>query len=126
MKYVVGNPRNQAPLIPLSLEEMIGPENDVRVIDLFVDALPLDEYGFKINQGENGRPAYHPADLLKLFLYGYLNRVRPSRQLEKECRRNLEVRWLLKELTPVKPTPRLGGAICPEWGGNLAGMRIYQ
>jgi transposase len=55
-------------LIPLSLEEMIGPENDVRVIDLFVDALPLDEYGFKIDQGEIGRPAYHPADLLKLFL----------------------------------------------------------
>lgn len=100
MKYVVGNPRNQASLIPLSLEEIIDPENEVRVIDLFVDALPLAEYGFRIDQGENGRPAYHPADLLKLFLYGYLNRVRSSRHLEKECHRNLEVKWLLKELTP--------------------------
>jgi transposase len=100
MKFIKGNPRNQAPLIPLSLEEMIGPENEVRVIDLFVDSLPLADYGFKVDQGENGRPAYHPADLLKLYLYGYLNRIRSSRHLEKECYRNLEVRWLLKELTP--------------------------
>ncbi|NJK84125.1 MAG: IS1182 family transposase, partial [Saprospiraceae bacterium] len=63
MKYIQGNPRNQAPLIPLSLEELIGAENEVRVIDLFVDSLPLADYGFKVDQGENGRPAYHPADL---------------------------------------------------------------
>lgn len=100
MKFIVGNPRNQAPLIPLSLEEQIGADNEVRVIDLFVGSLPLADYGFKVDQGENGRPAYHPADLLKLFLYGYLNRVRSSRHLEKECRRNIEVKWLLQELTP--------------------------
>jgi len=100
MKFIIGNPRNQAPLFPVSLDEQIGEHNEVRVIDLFVESLPLADYGFKIDQGENGRPAYHPADLLKLFLYGYLNRVRSSRHLEKECRRNLEVMWLLKELTP--------------------------
>jgi transposase len=100
MKFIIGNPRNQAPLFPVSLDEQIDEHNEVRVIDLFVESLPLADYGFKIDQGENGRPAYHPADLLKLFLYGYLNRVRSSRHLEKECRRNLELMWLLKELTP--------------------------
>lgn len=100
MKYIIGNPRNQAPLIPMSLEEQIGQDNEVRVIDLFVDSLPLATFGFKVDQGENGRPAYHPADLLKLYIYGYLNRVRSSRHLERECRRNIEVKWLLKELCP--------------------------
>jgi len=65
-----------------------------------VDSLKLQEFGFKVEFAENGRPAYHPADLLKLYIYGYLNRVRSSRQLEKKCKRNIETRWLLKCLKP--------------------------
>jgi len=70
------------------------------MIDLFVDSLSIKDYGFRTDFVENGRPAYHPSDLLKLFIYGYMNKVRFSRDLEKECRRNIEVIWLLKCLRP--------------------------
>jgi transposase len=70
------------------------------MIDLFVDSLSIKDYGFRTDFTENGRPAYHPSDLLKLFIYGYMNKVRTSRDLEKECRRNIEVMWLLKCLKP--------------------------
>lgn len=100
MKYLTGKDRSQIPLFVGCLEETIESDNEVRLIDAFVNALPLANFGFKLDHIENGRPAYHPADLLKLYLYGYLNRVRSSRWLEKECRRNLEVRWLLKGLVP--------------------------
>lgn len=82
------------------LEDAIDKDNDVRLIDLFVSSLQLNEQGFDMNFEENGRPAYHPADLLKLFIYGYLNRIRSSRQLEKECYRNLELMWLMRGLAP--------------------------
>ena len=78
----------------------IEDDNEVRLIDLFVDSLNLADFGFKVEYIENGRPAYHPGDLLKLFIYGYLNRIRSSRALEKECKRNIEVMWLLKTLQP--------------------------
>jgi transposase len=68
----------------------------VRIIDLFVDSLSIKDYGFRMDFVENGRPAYHPADLLKLFIYGYMNKVRSTRDMEKECHRNIEVMWLLK------------------------------
>jgi transposase len=100
MKYIQGTDRNQIPLFVGCLEEAIDADNEVRLIDAFVEALPLADFGFKVDQIDNGRPAYHPADLLKLFFYGYLNRIRSSRLLEKECKRNLEVRWLLKGLVP--------------------------
>lgn len=100
MKYIKGQNRNQTILFPVSLQDMIEPDNEVRVIDCFVDSLRLSDMGFKVEHGENGRPAYHPADLLKLFIYGYLNRIRSSRSLEKECRRNIEVMWLLETLQP--------------------------
>lgn len=70
------------------------------MIDQFVENIDLSEMEFKIDFQENGRPAYHPGDLLKLFVYGYMNGIRSSRQLEKECRRNIEVIWLLKNLHP--------------------------
>jgi transposase len=70
------------------------------MIDLFVESLSLKDYGFRTDFIENGRPAYHPSDLLKLFIYGYMNKVRYSRDLEKECKRNIEVMWLLKCLKP--------------------------
>ena len=100
MKYIIGQDRNQIPLFASSLEDAISQDNEVRLIDLFVGSLKLAEFGFKVNFIENGRPAYHPADLLKLFMYGYLNRIRSSRDLEKECGRNIELMWLMKCLVP--------------------------
>ena len=100
MKFIQGQNREQTYLFPVSLDDAVEAENEVRLIDVFVESLKLDEFGFKTDFIENGRPAYHPADLLKLFIYGYLNRVRSSRQLEKECKRNIEVMWLLKNLCP--------------------------
>ena len=100
MKYIQGQDRNQTHLFPVSLDQAIDKDNEVRMIDQFVEKINLAEMGFKIDFSENGRPAYHPGDLLKLFIYGYMNRIRSSRQLEKECRRNMEVIWLLKSLSP--------------------------
>jgi transposase len=100
MKYIQGQDRTQTYLFPVSLEDAVEAENEVRLIDAFVNSLKLDEFGFKTNHIENGRPAYHPSDLLKLFIYGYLNRIRSSRQLEKESKRNIEVMWLLGNLQP--------------------------
>ena len=100
MKYIVGTNRSQINLFPVSLDQSIEHDNEVRLIDLFVNSLPLDEYGFKVDFGENGRPGYHPGVLLKLFIYGYLNRIRSSRCLEKESKRNIELMWLLEQLQP--------------------------
>ena len=100
MKFIQGQNRTQINLFPVSLDQTIDPENEVRIIDLFVDSLSIKDYGFRTDFIENGRPAYHPADLLRLFIYGYMNKVRSSRDLEKECRRNIEVMWLLRSLTP--------------------------
>ena len=100
MKFIIGTDRNQATLFPVSLEQSIDQDNEIRIIDLFVDSLNLQDYGFDMKYVENGRPAYHPSDLLKLYLYGYLNKTRSSRDLEKECNRNIEVMWLLKGLVP--------------------------
>lgn len=101
MKYIEGFNRNQAVLFPQCIEEIIPPDAEVRIIEAFVESLPLKELGFHEHQpAEEGRPMYHPKDLLKLYIYGYLNRVRSSRHLEKECERNIELIWLLKGLRP--------------------------
>ena len=100
MKFIQGQNRTQINLFPVSLDQSIDPDNEVRMIDLFVDSLSIKDYGFRTDFTENGRPAYHPSDLLKLFIYGYMNKVRYSRDLEKECKRNIEVMWLLKCLKP--------------------------
>lgn len=100
MKFIQGTNRSQISLFPVSLDEAIDPDNEVRLIDLFVNSLNLKDFGFKHDFDENGRPAYNPADLLKLFIYGYLNKVRSSRDLEKECKRNIEVMWLMRTLAP--------------------------
>lgn len=93
--------RNQISLIPSSLEEMISQDNPVRVIDLFADSLDLNQMGFRYATPKAfGRKPYNPADLLKLYLYGYFNGIRTSRKLENECKRNMELMWLLKELKP--------------------------
>lgn len=100
MKFIEGNDRTQTHLFPVSLDQAIDPDNEVRLIDLFVDSLHLADFGFKMQFVENGRPAYHPGDLLKLFIYGYMNKIRTTRDLEKECKRNIEVIWLMKCLQP--------------------------
>ena len=100
MKYVQGQSRTQTSLFPISLEDSIDPTNEIRLIDIFVCSLDLEKFGFELHYGENGRPAYHPGDLLRLYIYGYLNRIRSSRSLEKECKRNIEVMWLLNSLAP--------------------------
>ena len=73
MKFIQGTPRTQAVLFATCLDDAIEADNEVRLLDGFVDSLKLEEFGFRLNQVENGRPAYHPATLLKLFIYGYLN-----------------------------------------------------
>lgn len=100
MKFIKGKPRQQTHLFPVSLEASIDDDNEVRLIDLFVDSLNLEHYGFRVHFAENGRPAYHPSDLLKLYIYGYLNSTRSSRKLEKACKINIEVIWLMKALRP--------------------------
>jgi transposase len=99
--HIQGCDRNQTLLLPNSVDDYIGPDNPIRFVDAFVGQLDMQEAGFfRVEPNETGRPGYHPADLLKLYIYGYLNRVRSSRRLEAETRRNLEVMWLLRGLTP--------------------------
>lgn len=103
MNFLCGLDRQQSQFLPAALDDYVGADNPVRFLDAFVAKLDLAVVGFefpKENPQGRGRPAYHPADLLKLYLYGYLNQLRSSRRLEAECRRNLEVIWLLRELKP--------------------------
>ncbi len=104
MKFIQGQDRFQTCLFPVSLDASIDENNEVRVIDLFVDILDLNQLGFDLDFVDNGRPAYNPKDLLKLFIYGYLNKIRSSRGLEKETKRNIEMIWLLKGLSPDHST----------------------
>ena len=104
-RFVQGTDRSQSTLLPECLEDWIDEDNPVRVIDAFVDALDLAELGFEgIEPAATGRPVYHPSALLKLYIYGYLNRVQSSRRLEREAGRNLEVLWLLGRLVPDHKT----------------------
>lgn len=98
--FIIGNGRTQATLFPDRLEDYVSEENPVRVIDAFIDALDLSGLGFKTTPKQTGRPAYHPSLLLKLFIYGYLNRIQSSRRLERESNRNVELMWLLGKLSP--------------------------
>jgi transposase len=141
MAYVSGVDRQQKLLLPESVEEYVGAEHPVRFIDAFVDALDLKECGFvRSEAAATGRPPYAPGDLLKLYLWGYLNRVRSSRALERECGRNLEVLWLMRKLTPdfktiadfrkdnakaFKAVFRQFGILCRElglWGSELVAI----
>jgi transposase len=101
MAYIEGHAREQALLLPASVEDYVAADNPVRFIDAFVDDLDLGEAGFQRSQPKaTGRPGYDPGDMLKLYLYGYLGRVRSSRRLEAEATRNLELIWLLRGLRP--------------------------
>ena len=104
-RFVQGTARGQSTLLPECLDDWIDENNPVRAIDAFVDALGLVELGFAgVDPAATGRPSYHPAILLKLYIYGYLNRVQSSRRLEREAGRNLEVLWLLGRLAPDHKT----------------------
>jgi len=105
MTHVAGQSRHQTTLFPEVLDEIIAAEHQVRVIDAFVEALDLAQLGFsKVDAEATGRPPYAPGDLLKLYLYGYLNQVRSSRRLEREAARNVEVMWLINRVTPAFKT----------------------
>jgi transposase len=104
-RFIEGADRDQSTLLPECLDDWVGESNPVRVVDAFVEALDLDGLGFEdIEPSATGRPGYHPAVLLKLYIYGYLNRIQSSRRLEREARRNLEVIWLLQRLSPDDKT----------------------
>lgn len=98
--FIEGTCRSQATLFPDRLDDYLAEENPVRVIDVFIDHLDLSDLGFKTVPADTGRPAYHPSTMLKLFVYGYLNRVQSSRRLEREAGRNVELMWLLGRLAP--------------------------
>src|SRR6266403_700795 len=101
VSYIEGVERQQGWLLPERLEDYVSAENPVRFLDAFVDSLDLPALGFqRATLNETGRPPYRPGDLLRLYLYGYLNRLRSSRGLEREAARNLELIWLLRKLRP--------------------------
>src|SRR5499425_3700855 len=104
-RFVEGADRSQLTLLPECLEDWVSDDNAVHVIDVFVEALDLHGMGFeRVIAKETGRPSYHPAALLKLYIYGYLNRVQSSRRLEREACRNVEVMWLIGRLAPDHKT----------------------
>lgn len=104
-RFIEGADRSQSTLLPECLDDWVDESNSVRVVDAFVEALNLAELGFRdVEPAMTGRPGYHPAPLLKLYIYGYLNRIQSSRRLEREAHRNLEVIWLLQRLTPDDKT----------------------
>lgn len=101
MAYIVGMDRNQIRMVTTSLDDMIDKDNSVRVIDAYVESLDLKDLGFTEYSGSNkGQSPYRRSDLLKLHIYGYLNKIRSSRALEAETKRNLELMWLINSITP--------------------------
>lgn len=100
-RYIEGEDQRQATFLPPCLDEIIAPDSSVRFLEVYVDSLNLSALGFtRAKPAATGRPAYDPRLLLKLYLYGYLNRIRSSRRLERECPRNIELWWLMNKLTP--------------------------
>lgn len=104
-RFIEGESRLQSTLLPELLDDYISEANPVRVIDVFVEALDLGKLGFaSVDPAATGRPAYHPAVMLKLYIYGYLNRIQSSRRLEREAQRNVELMWLMGRLVPDHKT----------------------
>src|SRR5450432_119369 len=100
-RFVVGDDRSQSTLFPERLDDYLAEDNPVRAIDIFVDELDLANLGFGgVEPEATGRPAYHPGTLLKIYVYGYLNRIQSSRRLERETQRNVELIWLTGRLSP--------------------------
>jgi len=103
-RFIAGADRHQTTLFPPCVDDWIDEENPVRAVDAFVGALDLAEVGFGVEPAATGRPSYHPSVLLKLYIYGYLNRVQSSRRLEREANRNVELMWLVGRLAPDHKT----------------------
>lgn len=104
--HIPGNSRSQATFFPEVLDDFVSADNPVRVIDVFVNELDLKALGFLgVVPKDTGRPNYHPAMLLKLYLYGYLNHIQSSRRLEREANRNIELMWLTERLAAASPAP---------------------
>src|SRR5678816_3462954 len=100
-RFIEGEDRGQVTLLPECLDDYIADDNPVRVVDAFVEELDLQNLGFAgAEPAATGRPSYHPAVLLKIYLYGYLNRIQSSRRLEREAQRNVELMWLTGRLSP--------------------------
>ena len=100
-RFIEGADRTQATLLPETIDDYVGEDNPVRVVNAFIYALDLAVLGFAgVVPEETGRPSYHPATILKIYIYGYLNQVQSSRGLERECGRNLELIWLTGRLAP--------------------------
>jgi transposase len=132
MGHIAGASRVQQILFPEALDDYITADNVARFMDAFVDSLDLDTLGFQRTEpAPTGRPSYSPGDLLKLYIYGYMNRIRSSRRLEKETHRNVELLWLLRKLHPdfktiadfrtdnakaFKQIFRAFVLLCKEWG----------
>jgi transposase len=123
----ISDDRMQLTLLPNSLEDYVSEENPVRVIEVFIDELDLTALGFAgMTPAATGRPAYHPSTLLKIYLYGYLNRIQSSRRLEREAQRNIELMWSVGRLAPDfktiadfrKDQPTLHGAFVIRGGLN--------
>ncbi len=134
MTHITGPSRHQTTLFPESLDELIAHDHPVRVIDAFVDSLDLGQLGFKKVIAEaTGRPPYAPGDLLKLYVYGYLNRVRSSRMIERETRRNIEVMWLVNRVSPTYKTiadfrrdhAQAIVGVCREFIGFCRGQQLF-
>ena len=119
MAYIEGTARDQLLLLPVAIDDYVASDNPVRFIEAFVDGLDVGAAGFdRARPKATGRPGYDPADLLKLYIYGYLNRVRSSRRLEAEAIRNLEVIWLLRGLSPIsRPSPTSAETIATHQAG---------
>ncbi len=100
-RFIQGENRTQSILFPETVDDYVADTNPVRIIDVFVDEIDLGKLGFDgVEPAATGRPAYHPSILLKIYIYGYLNRIQSSRRLEKEAQRNVELMWLTERLTP--------------------------
>jgi transposase len=135
MAYVEGQDRHQIMLLPESIEDFVSEDNPVRAIDAFVDGLDLNKLGFtQAEPSVMGRPAYNPRDLLKLYIYGYFNKIRSSRKLMKECQRNIELFYLLRRLTPDfrtiadfrKNNAKALKSVFREFVGICLAMNLYQ
>ena len=100
-RFIEGEDRSQVTLLPECLDDYIAEDNPVRVVEAFVEELDLHVLGFDgVEPCDTGRPSYHPSVLLKIYIYGYLNRIQSSRRLERECQRNVELMWLTGRLAP--------------------------
>jgi transposase len=120
-RFIPGEDRAQQTLLPNSLEDYVSEENPVRVIEVFIDELDLAALGFTgMTPAATGRPAYHPSTLLKIYLYGYLNRIQSSRRLERETQRNIELMWLTGRLSPDFKTMPTSGRTMGRRSGRCA------